>query len=96
MIYRLYGEETSTHFRMEWFLMAYTVAKTGKAFNWANILSFSIMNRTWEAQGMKNPIFYMTTYLIDAICVAHKFPAFNWAWNPSHPQFMCIVLSYGR
>jgi hypothetical protein len=30
MIYRLYDEETSTHFRMEWFLMAYTVAKTRK------------------------------------------------------------------
>jgi hypothetical protein len=32
---------------------------------------------------MKNPSFYMTTYLIDAICVAHVFPSFNWAWNSS-------------
>jgi len=30
MICRLYGEETSTHFRMEWFSMAYIVAKTKK------------------------------------------------------------------
>jgi hypothetical protein len=44
-------------------LMAYTVAKTGKYFNWANILSFNIINRAREAQGMKNPGFYMTTYL---------------------------------
>jgi hypothetical protein len=34
---------------------------------------------------MKNPGFYMTTYLIDAICVAHKFPSFNWDWNPNQP-----------
>jgi hypothetical protein len=82
MICRLYGEETNTHFRMEWFLMAYTVAKTRKSFNWDNILSFNITNQVWEAQGMKNHGFYMTTYLIDAICVAHRFPTFKWAWSP--------------
>jgi hypothetical protein len=38
MIFSLYGEETSTHFRMDYFSMAYTVAKTMKAFNWANIV----------------------------------------------------------
>jgi hypothetical protein len=82
MICRLYDEETNTHFRMEWFLMAYTVAKTGKAFNWASILSFNITNQVQDPQGMKNNGFYMTTYLIDAICVANRFPAFNWAWSP--------------
>jgi hypothetical protein len=85
MICRLYGEETNTHFRMEWFLMAYTIVKTRKAFNWANILSFNISTRAQEAKGMKNLGFYMTTYLIDAVCVAHVFPAFNWAWNPRKP-----------
>jgi hypothetical protein len=30
---------------------------------------------------MKNPSFYMSTYLIDAICVANRFPTFNWAWS---------------
>jgi hypothetical protein len=33
MICRLYGEEANTHFRMEWFPMAYTVVKTGQDFN---------------------------------------------------------------
>jgi hypothetical protein len=32
MICRLYGEEKSTHFQMEWIPMAYTVVKTGTNF----------------------------------------------------------------
>ena len=35
MICRLYSEETNTHFRMEWFLMVYTIVKTGKSFSWS-------------------------------------------------------------
>jgi len=42
MICKLCGEETNTHFLMEWFMMSYTIVKTGKAFNWDNILSFNI------------------------------------------------------
>jgi hypothetical protein len=82
MICRLYGEETSTHFRMEWFPMAYTVVKTDQDFNWESILSFNIANRVLDPKGMKNPGFYMSSYLIDVICVANCFPSFNWAWTP--------------
>jgi hypothetical protein len=31
----------------------------------------------------EKPGFYMTTYLIDAVCVAHIFPSFNWVWDSS-------------
>jgi hypothetical protein len=33
MIYRIYDEENITHFRMEWFPMAYKVSKNDQAFN---------------------------------------------------------------
>jgi hypothetical protein len=32
MICKIYGEDTSTHFIMEWFPMAYTMGKTRKDF----------------------------------------------------------------
>jgi len=83
MIWRLYDEETSTHFRMEWFLMAYTLTKIKKAFNWASILSFIITNIVQDPQGIKNHGFYMTTFLIDAIFISNRFLAFNWAWIPN-------------
>jgi hypothetical protein len=85
MICILYGEETNTQFRMEWFMMAYTVVKTRQVFNWETILTYNIFNRAKEAQGIKNPGFYMSTYLIDAIFSAHHFPSFEWSWTPSHP-----------
>jgi hypothetical protein len=67
MIYMLYGEETSTHFIMEWFPMAYMVVKkgakisTGKA---SYLLSLQIMFRP---QRYEKPGFYMSSYLIDSI-----------------------------
>jgi hypothetical protein len=53
MICILYGEETNTQFRMEWFMMAYTVVKTRHLFNWETILTYNIFNRAKEAQGIK-------------------------------------------
>jgi hypothetical protein len=81
MTCRLYGEETNNHFRMEWFPMAYTVVKNDNYFNWDNILSFNIANRVLEPKGMKNPCFYMSSYIIDKICATNCFLSFNWAWT---------------
>jgi len=91
MISILYGEETNTHFRMEWFCMSYIVAKTSKSFNWASILPFNIANQIEYPKGMKNPSFYMSSYLIDTICATNYFFSFNWAWTldqiPIHVYF---------
>jgi hypothetical protein len=81
MICRLYGEETSTHFRMEWFPMAYTMVKNGQAFNWEIILSFNITNQVLDPKGITNHVFYMSSYLIDVICATRYFLVFNWAWT---------------
>jgi hypothetical protein len=78
MIYKLYGKEANTHFRMEWFPMAYTVVKTSQVFNWASILSLNIANHVQDPKGMKNIGFYMSSYLIDVIYATNYFPAFNW------------------
>jgi len=81
MICRIYDEESNTHFRMEWFSMAYRVAKIGKPLNCESILSFNITNRFQDPQGMETHGFYMSSYLIDAICLSNIFPTFNWAWS---------------
>jgi hypothetical protein len=96
MICRLYGEETNTHFWMEWFPMDYTMVKTGQVFNWENILAFNIFNRAKEAPGMKKPGFYMSSYLIDAIC---SLPFISLLLNGVglrvNPQFTFISQSCG-
>jgi hypothetical protein len=42
MILWIYGEETNTHFQMEWILFSYTTVNTGWVFNWEKILTFNI------------------------------------------------------
>jgi hypothetical protein len=64
--------------------MDYIVVKKGQDFNWESILSFIIVNRVQDPKGMKNLGFYMSSYLIDVVCSANSFPAFNWAWTPDH------------
>jgi hypothetical protein len=81
MICRLYGEETKTHFNMEWFPMEYTMVKTYKSLNGDNVLSFNIANQVLNMKGMKNIGFYMSSYLIDLICVNNYFPTYIWAWT---------------
>jgi len=40
---------------------------------------------------MKNPGFYKTSYLIDEICVAHRFPTLKWACSPDQiPIHVCF------
>jgi hypothetical protein len=43
---------------------------------------------------MNNPIFYISTYLIDAICVTNRFPSFSWAWSlyQSLIHIYCLLL----
>jgi hypothetical protein len=49
MIYRLYGEETSTHFRMEWFLMAYMSGQ-----NWTDLSTGKIFYPSTSSNDLKN------------------------------------------
>jgi hypothetical protein len=73
MICRLYEEEKSTHFRLEWTPMAYYVAEKGHIFNWSQILSINIFEEARRAPGLKLLGFYMSTYLLDVICVENCF-----------------------
>jgi hypothetical protein len=68
MICRLYGEETKTHFNMEWFPMEYTMVKTYKSLNGDNVLSFNIANQVLNTKGMKNIGFYMSSYYRHDLC----------------------------
>jgi len=42
MLYRLYGEEKSKHFQIDWIPLAHIVVKTRHIFNWEDILAFKI------------------------------------------------------
>jgi hypothetical protein len=85
MLSRLYGEEKSTHFQTDWLPLAHTIVKTGQVFNWVDILDFNICLHMKNILGMRKPCFYMSSYLIDAICSSIQFTDLGWNWDQNQP-----------
>jgi hypothetical protein len=86
MLCRLYGKKDSNHFNAEWTPLLEEVSE-GNSFNWHKILSDNITTevtryRTARERG-QFVAFYMSAYIIDAICFRTPFPLMNWSWNPS-------------
>jgi hypothetical protein len=86
MLCRLFGRKIPTHFPVEWVSIMHEVAE-GFTFNWAKILSDNLTKEIVEYQ-MENSkgqpaSFYMSSYVMDAICYMTPFPLMNWSWNPT-------------
>lgn len=88
MLCRLYGEENCHQFKREWTPLVHRLTEKGQVFNWAHILSVNLLNTikiVKEASGRKNPGFYMSAFLVDAVCSSNSFPLMGWTWKPDMP-----------
>jgi hypothetical protein len=67
-------------------LIMHEVAE-GYSFNWANMLSDNLAKEITEYQLAKSKgryaPFYMSAYIMDAICFITPFPLMNWSWTPT-------------
>jgi hypothetical protein len=63
-------------------------ATKGYSFNWDNILSDNIAKEVMEYHTARSKgrtiSFYMSAYIMDAICFTTPFPLMNWSWNPTY------------
>jgi hypothetical protein len=86
MLCRLFGRKIPTHFPAEWVPIIHEVAE-GYTFNWDKILSDNLTKEIVEYQMEKSKgqpaSFYMSAYVMDAICYMTPFPLMNWSWNPT-------------
>jgi hypothetical protein len=86
MTCRLYRREDTTHFFLQWVPLIYSVAE-GSSFDWAKMLSDSLTSRIIEywtqKESGKAASFFMSAYLMDAVCSMTPFPLMNWSWAPS-------------
>jgi hypothetical protein len=86
MLCRLYGKRDSNHFSAEWTPLLEEVSE-GRSFNWHKILSDNITSEITKYQTARSKgqtvAFYMSAYIIDAICFRTPFPLMNWNWDPS-------------
>jgi hypothetical protein len=57
----------------------------GSSFDWAKILSNSLTNRVTEYRTQKEngkvSSFFMSAYIMDAICSMRPFPLMRWSWT---------------
>jgi hypothetical protein len=84
MTCRLYGREDTSHFYLAWVPLMFRVAE-GFSFNWARMLSDSLANRVTEYREKKESgkalSFFMSAYIMDAICSMTPFPLMSWGWT---------------
>jgi hypothetical protein len=82
-------KEDTSHFYIAWVPLIFRVAE-GCSFNWAKILSDSLFNWITEYREQKAAggpsAFFMSTYIMDAICSMTPFPLMNWAWSPTQEK----------
>jgi hypothetical protein len=85
MLCRLYGEPYATHFPLSCMPLIYLCAHVGVSFNWADIFSENIkdvISAVTQAQPGSFPSFHMSSYLLDIMCITHKYPNMGWSWFP--------------
>jgi hypothetical protein len=84
LICRLYRERDCSRFLEAWMPLAYIVAISRSIFNWGAIISKQLSIWVEEAQKTKvgeTPIFFMVSYLLDAICARNVFPGIGLSWH---------------
>jgi hypothetical protein len=86
MLCRLFKKKSPTHFPAAWVPLLHE-ADEGFSFNWDKILSDNLSKEVTEYQNTKSKVqtvaFYMSSYIMDAICFMTPFPLMNWSWNPT-------------
>jgi hypothetical protein len=83
MLCRLYEEPDTTHFPLSYMPLIYFCANVGTSFNWADILSENLKNvisYVTQAQPGSFPNFHMDSYILDIMCIAHKYSNMGWSW----------------
>jgi hypothetical protein len=89
MLCRLFGKKNYCHFPADW-VPFLEEALEGYSFNWSKILSDNLAKEVSNYKATKEQgqlvAFYMSTYIMDAICFLTPFPLMNWSWNINYPQ----------
>jgi hypothetical protein len=74
------------HFFLAWVPLIFWVAE-GCSFDWEKMLLDSLANRVTEYREQKecgrSSSFFMSAYIMDAICSMTPFPLMSWGWTPA-------------
>jgi hypothetical protein len=86
MLCRMFGKKNHAHFTIEWVPIIHEVVE-GYTFDWGKMFSDNLAKKIGEYKAQKSKgehaPFYMSTYIMDAICFRTPFPLMNWSWTPT-------------
>jgi hypothetical protein len=89
MLCCLFGKKNPTHFSVEWVAIMNEIVE-GYTFNWYIMLSGSLAKeitnyKLEKSKGHTTP-FYMSAYVMDAICFMTPLPLLNSSWTPTNSE----------
>lgn len=90
MLCRLFGKPDINKFSSEWLPLA-DAATNATIMNWAQILSNNLDAAILEYRRKRSiasrvyPPFFLSAYVMDAICFVPEFPIMGWRWTVQNP-----------
>jgi len=86
MMCRLFGQYYTHKFTIEWVPLI-EVAADAYIMDWATILSNNLATQILAYKSKYNmstreiPPFFMSAYIMDALCLTSDFPSMGWKWT---------------
>lgn len=82
---RIYRQKSTKTFREGWEILLDQLVRDGRPFNWSDLLVQQLKShvaKAWNLPKNEQTRFFMSKYLLDAICAQQQFPSMNWTWTP--------------
>jgi hypothetical protein len=84
-------EMDAQKFKVSWVPLIHYITTSRSSFNWDDILSSTLtqaISATKHMAPRKYPIFHMSSYLLDIMCLVHAYLEMGWDWKPRNPLSM--------
>ena len=81
---RVFGRKDGSTFLDKWIPIIYQLITSGATLNLGEIISSNLDNQLKKVH--KEHHFYMSTYLMNVMCVSLEFPSLGWKWESSLPS----------
>ena len=80
---RVSQRKDGSTFPEKWISIIYQIITSVETLNWGELISSNLDNQLKKVH--KEHQFYMSTYLMNVMCVSLEFPSLGWKWESNFP-----------
>jgi hypothetical protein len=84
LLSRVFGRKDGASFLDKLIPIIYYIITSGSALNWGELISSNLDLQLKISQ--KEHRFFMSSYLLDVMCVSKEYPSLGWRWDPNLPS----------